>query len=487
MRLFVSYARVDKPYCKQIVKTLDVHEVWYDQRLHAGQKWWDEIIKHLDRSDGLVYLLSPDSVRSEYCQKEFVLARDAGKHIFPVLIQGRTALPDSLKAYQAIDLTEGLTTKAVKELLNAIYVAERDERAARRTRPTAGRLHAPVPVETPDPTVLINEVADALEAGDFDRAVFLLKRSKESGYESRFIDLQAILQEAEEALERQAYLREAEREYGPIVALVKHERTRRMGCQAFLAFRKDFPDFDPQNLLAHCQTNQKDTLEWCTVVAGSVKVQREGGGVDVPMIPAFHISKYPITNDQYQVFVDASDGYCDTRWWDFAAAAQEWRRDHPAALEVASGQGDYPRVNICWHEAMAYCRWLSAQTGLPITLPTEQQWQRAAQGNDERLYPWGSDFDPARCNTYESRIRHTTPVKQYPSGASPYGVVDMVGNAWEWCLNAQDGTLDLNSRAKRAVRGGSFISVQERSRVTSYFYLNALCRYDTIGFRVVRP
>ncbi len=486
MRLFVSYARVDKPYCKQIVKTLDVHDVWYDQRLHAGQKWWDEIIKHLDRSEGFVYLLSPDSVRSEYCQKEYLLARDAGKHIFPVLIQGRTTLPDSLKPYQAIDLTEGLTTKAVKELLNAIYVAERDERATRRARASSGRLRAPMPVETPDPTVVINEVADALEAGDFDRAVFLLKRSKESGYESRFIDLQAILVEAEEALERQAYLREAEREYGPIVALVKHDRTRRVGCQAFVAFRKDFPDYDPQNLASFCQTNRQDMLEWCAIPAGSVKIQRESG-TDTTAVPAFHISKYPITNHQFQAFVDASDGYRDARWWDFAPAAQEWRRAHPEALEVASGLGDYPRVNICWYEALAYCRWLSAQTNLQITLPTEHQWQRAAQGSDERLYPWGSEFDPAHCNTYESRIRRITPVKQYPSGASPYGVMDMVGNVWEWCLNAQDGTLDLSSRAKRAVRGGSFISVQERSRITSYFHLNPLCRYDTIGFRVVRP
>jgi formylglycine-generating enzyme required for sulfatase activity len=128
---------------------------------------------------------------------------------------------------------------------------------------------------------------------------------------------------------------------------------------------------------------------------------------------------------------------------------------------------------------------LSFQIGLTITLPTEQQWQRAAQGDDERAYPWGDKFDPALCNTYESRIRHTTPVNRYPAGASPNGVCDMIGNIWEWCLNAQDGALDMNSRAQRAVRGGSFISTRDRARVLACFHLNPLCRYDTIGFRIV--
>ena len=75
MRLFVSYARVDKPLCKQVVERLsDVHDVWYDKRLHAGMDWWEEIQERLAWCDGFVYLLSPESVKSEYCQREFVIA-----------------------------------------------------------------------------------------------------------------------------------------------------------------------------------------------------------------------------------------------------------------------------------------------------------------------------------------------------------------------------------------------------------------------------
>ena len=79
--------------------------------------------------------------------------------------------------------------------------------------------------------------------------------------------------------------------------------------------------------------------------------------------------------------------------------------------------------------------WLSSKAGLAISLPTEPQWQRAAQGGDGREYPWGNGFDSSRCNTSESGINHTTPVNQYPSGTSSYGVYDMAGNVWEWCLS----------------------------------------------------
>ena len=78
MRLFISYARVDKPYCVQIAETLDIHSTWFDQRLYAGQHWWREILRRLDWCEGFIYLLSPDSIASEYCQKEYKIAQNTG-------------------------------------------------------------------------------------------------------------------------------------------------------------------------------------------------------------------------------------------------------------------------------------------------------------------------------------------------------------------------------------------------------------------------
>src|SRR5687767_1204245 len=128
MRLFISYARVDKPYSAHIIETLDVHETWLDQRLYAGQHWWKEILRRLDWCEGLIYLLSPDSIASEYCRKEFELAKNLGRHIFPVLIRENTEIPDWLEEYQYADLTKGINPEGQRILLNSITLAERNQR-----------------------------------------------------------------------------------------------------------------------------------------------------------------------------------------------------------------------------------------------------------------------------------------------------------------------------------------------------------------------
>lgn len=487
MRLFVSYARVDKPYCVQIIKTLDVHQVWYDQRLHAGQNWWKEILKRLEWCDGFVYLLSPDSVRSEYCQKELEIATKAGKVIFPVIIQARTVIPENLRDYHHIDLSDGLTTDTVKALLNAMYIADRNQRPDYNedVTPILSIVnHHPIPV-VGKPDTVIAEAVESLQNGDYDRAVFLLKHAKENGYRSRYVDLDAMLRQAESNLDDQSYLREAHREYELITALMRRERTRELGCQAFRSFQRNFPDYDPDNLAAICGQSQLH-LEWCSIPAGRVVLGTNGSAMK-QTVSAFRISKYPVTNAQFQMFIDSPTGYKDSQWWSYSPYALEWHQTHTEALPVEDNP-HLPRVNVCWYEVVAFCLWLSDEMGTDVLLPTETQWQRAAQGDDERLYPWGSIFDPYMCNARESCIRVLTPVNRYPAGASPYGVMDMAGNAWEWCMDTQDGLgmqRDFLSRANRAVRGGSYISIYNRLQNTFHYHLNPRCRYDTIGFRVV--
>ena len=143
MRLFVSYARVDKPLCTQIAEMLDIHEVWYDQRLYAGQHWWKEIIRRLNWCEGFIYLLSPESVSSEYCRKEFEIAQEQGKHIFPVLIHESTVIPEELRELQYADVSNGLTYEAVKTLLNAVAIAERTNKI--KVPNEAEALSEPIP------------------------------------------------------------------------------------------------------------------------------------------------------------------------------------------------------------------------------------------------------------------------------------------------------------------------------------------------------
>ncbi len=501
MRLFVSYARVDKPYCIQIVDTLDVHESWYDQRLYAGQKWWQEILRRLDWCEGFVYLLSPDSVNSEYCRREFELAQNLGRFIFPVLIHEATPIPESIRDLQYADLSKGLTPEAVRILLNSIYIAERQ-----RQPPSLGSLISSDEIKLPpvNSSTVIIDAAAAMENGQFDKAVFLLKQAKASDLKPRFINIDALLDEAESALARQTYLREAEREYKQIVQLVKLKRTRKLGCEAFDAFHKIFPDYDPEGIGNACvdapQVNgaapdkpvEKPPFalplwELSEIPSGMVLTDDPSGKGHKPFfVDDFKISKYPITNLQYQMFLDDATGYANLSWWQYSPHAHNWRMLNSSPQPSRYKGDERPREMVSWYDALAFCHWLSARLGIKITLPTQHQWQRAARGDDARLYPWGNDFDKNLANTRESEIKQTTHVTRYTGGASPSGVFDMAGNVWEWCLDNKAGSTDIKTDDERAVMGGAFVGDCSRAVIGFHYHLNPKTMFGSIGFRVVQ-
>ena len=89
-------------------------------------------------------------------------------------------------------------------------------------------------------------------------------------------------------------------------------------------------------------------------------------------------------------------------------------------------------VNVTWYDARDYCQWLSGVTGRGYALPSEAEWEKGARGTDEHIYPWGNRWDATLCNSGESGPDKTISVHAYPQGASPYGVLDMAGNVWEW-------------------------------------------------------
>jgi formylglycine-generating enzyme required for sulfatase activity len=118
---------------------------------------------------------------------------------------------------------------------------------------------------------------------------------------------------------------------------------------------------------------------------------------------------------------------------------------------------------------MAFCYWLSAElnnnlhhenlpqpSDISIRLPTEQEWQRAALGDTTWCYPWGNTLDETRGN-YGNHIGQTTSVEKYPNGKSIYGVMDMTGNVWEWCLTGwNQESIDINEYTYRIIRGGAW-------------------------------
>ena len=254
MKIFVSYARVDKPYCIRIIETLHAHDVWYDQRLYAGQDWWKEILRRLDWCEVFVYLLSPDSVASLYCRRELEIALRLKRDIIPVLINRETVLPENMKEWQYVDLCDNLTVENVAQLLNAILLVER-QRAAKSPMLTVSNDAAESsPASSSKPAEMISKAVSALERGDYDNAILLLKQAKASGYQSRFVSLDKLLRIAESAVAERSETREVQREYQHIVALFAFESTRELACEALAEFKKEFGDYDPQGLQRHCES-----------------------------------------------------------------------------------------------------------------------------------------------------------------------------------------------------------------------------------------
>jgi formylglycine-generating enzyme required for sulfatase activity len=196
-------------------------------------------------------------------------------------------------------------------------------------------------------------------------------------------------------------------------------------------------------------------------------------------LPEFHIGKYPVTNIQYQAFLQAT-GY---------RAPGHWQ-----AGQIPPGTSNCPVVYVTWHDAVAFCDWLRAETRHPFRLPTEAEWEKAARGVDGRIYPWGDESpDKDRCN-FGSHAGGTPTVGRYsPQGDSPYGCADMAGNVREWCqtlywrypYHAGDGREDLEAGGRRVLRGGAFSTIEWGVRCAYRFHLDPDVWNVSIGIRVV--
>jgi Sulfatase-modifying factor enzyme 1 len=217
---------------------------------------------------------------------------------------------------------------------------------------------------------------------------------------------------------------------------------------------------------------------WLPVPGGEITLEDNAGMFTVQ---PFEISKYPVTCAQYRSFLVAQDGYRQKRWWRGLAE----REAQPG--EQYRQQDNHPAENVSWHDAIAFCRWLSARLGYEVRLPTEWEWQQAATGGDPtHEYPWGADWHSEYANTDEGGLSRTTAVGLYPQGASPIGALDISGNVWEWCLNVYDNPqrTNLSGAARRVVRGGSCLEHNVRASYRSDG--GAVVRFGNLGLRVLR-
>jgi formylglycine-generating enzyme required for sulfatase activity len=192
----------------------------------------------------------------------------------------------------------------------------------------------------------------------------------------------------------------------------------------------------------------------------------------------YWIDQYPVTNEKYRMFILAN-GYVNHAYW--SVDGWKWKTENKVKIpeywnDTTWNKADFPVVGVSYYEAEAYAKWAGKR------LPTEQEWEKAARGEDGREYPWGDEFDKEKCNSAEAGFWHTTPVTQYPKGVSPYGCYDMAGNVWNWCANWYEDQKDSSP----VLRGGSWYFKPETVRVSSRTGYGAGYRSYDLGFRLVQ-
>ena len=232
--------------------------------------------------------------------------------------------------------------------------------------------------------------------------------------------------------------------------------------------------------------------------SGDVDAPDNEGPVHTVYVDAFYIDKYEITNAQYKQFIDVNPQWqkdrIDRALHDGTYLALWNGNDYP------TGRANYPVVYVSWYAAIAYAEWAGKR------LPTEAEWEKAARGGlISKTYAWGEGLDDSKAN-YRFNAKDITPVGSYP--ANGYGLYDVAGNVWEWCIDAYHadfyarsphknplcGAISTdwvmanftNIKTNRVVRGGSWLSYPAALPVSFRSGDNPINTNDTIGLRCVR-
>lgn len=219
-------------------------------------------------------------------------------------------------------------------------------------------------------------------------------------------------------------------------------------------------------------------------------------------VDAFYMDQYPVTNAQFKVFLNANPDWCKSPLFKMHISKnfhngfylQHWDKN-----EYPADKADHPVVHISWYAAMAYAEWAGKR------LPTEAEWERAARGGMRNtIYPWGNAIEPQNAN-YDENMNRTTSVGDYtPNG---YGLYDMVGNVFEWCLDRYDRRFyEISPRENpisgeekdkilrnykevttdRVFRGGSWLNAAANIRVAARYRYKPAFTSPLNGFRCAK-
>lgn len=214
----------------------------------------------------------------------------------------------------------------------------------------------------------------------------------------------------------------------------------------------------------------------------------EGGRDERPRhavkLSSFALDVHPVTNEQFTRFLDAMGGEKDANNNDIIRPRESRIRRHGGTLTIESGYSKHPVIGVTWYGAIAYAKWVGKR------LPTEAEWEIAASGGEELMYPTGASIERTQANFFSS---DTTSVKSYPP--NKYGFYDMVGNVYEWCqdwydynyyevaMQRPDNPKGPMQGVYRVLRGGCWKSLKDDLRCSHRHRNNPGIVNRTYGFR----
>lgn len=457
--VFISYSHKDKAYTQQLKEALlkNGFEVWIDEHIDYGDEWPKIIQQHLDGCDAFIVVMSKNSFESDMVQNEVTRAREKKKNIFPLLLSGDAWLIFQAKQYA--DVRDGSlpTEKFYENLAKAVGVG---------LPPSAPEpVSEPVKVDalpTPKPShrktkakqkrIVIITAASVIIVGLIAGGITLLNPKPAH--------------------------------FAPPATATFTAAPSPTLTEKPLATFTSTPTSQPAEIMEH--DAQMALIPAGEFTMGSDSYGEEEKPAHKVYLDAYYIDKYKVTNALYKRCVD--EKVCKPPQFLNSFLRPAYYGD--------TRYDDYPVMAVDWYMAKTYCEWRGAR------LPTEAEWEKAARGTDERIYPWGNDIDQSRANYNNNGdpnfVGDTSKVGSYPDGLSPYGVYDMAGNIWDWTADLYSDTyyaslpklavnpLGPTTGETRVIRGGSWNSGASSLRTTRRSWNIPSNANIYIGFRCAK-
>jgi eukaryotic-like serine/threonine-protein kinase len=486
-QVFISYSRKDLVFVERLTKDLQAAglEVWYDlSGLDGGTRWGREIQNAIDNCQAFVVVLSPNSVESEWVEKEFMYANSLKRRIIPILLQP-CKTPMWFINLHFIDVQGDNYDRNFWVILKALGV---------QAIGMAGKAR-PVAEVQPERTIIQNQQphSEAVEAA--------AKKPAQSRWKTRIRLAWLLIPVGLVAVVAFAILGMPALAARLAAPPTSTPTTRHISTSTPNGTFTIMPTATLTAIAIHTLTPMSTATPgvgstWTRSIDGMVMVYVPAGEfsmgsnyyfnsqpIHTVYLYAYWIDKTEVTNSMYAKCVSARE--CPAP----SSLSSSTRSSYYGNPQYA----DYPVIYVGWHDAQSYCLWAV------MHLPTEAEWEKAARGTDGRIYPWGNTSPNKSLLNYNENIGDTTAVGSYPSGASPYGALDMAGNVWEWVYDAYDEAYYANSplsnpngpfytyNLQRVRRGGAW-NINEN-------YVNAAYRlwpgpmgseYASIGFRCAR-